>query len=238
MKKLMALLMGAALMLSLAACAGDNETDTDADTTAAVVNEETDASEGSSDTEAEAETEEKEDNSSKKMTHGTIDGDVYTNDFMNFTFTKPADWRYLSDEEIAQTINAGQDTLDLNAIEEILTNNASVYDMCVQSATGGESVFVCYENTMLTAFRQLTADEYIDAVRQQLDALTEIDYTLSETEDATLSNIDFRRFNATANVNGVELSQSYYVRAEGKYIASVIVTTVETPIETIEAMFN
>lgn len=236
MKKLMALLMSAALMLSLAACAGDNETDTDADTTAAVVNEETDASENNSDTEAE--TEEKEDNSSKKITRGTIDGDVYTNDFMNFTFTKPADWRYLSDEEIAQTINAGSEVLDLNSLEEALSSTASIYDMCAVNATGTENVMLCYENTMLTAFRQLTADEYIDAVRQQLDALTEIDYTLSETEDATLSNIDFRRFDATANVNGVELSQSYYVRAEGKYIASVIVTTVETPIETIEAMFN
>ena len=236
MKKLMALLMGAALMLSLAACAGDNETDTDADTTAAVVNEETDASENSSDTEAE--TEEKEDNSSKKITRGTIDGDVYTNDFMNFTFTKPADWRYLSDEEIAQTVNVGSEVLDLNSLEEALSSTASIYDMCAVNATGTENVMLCYENTMLTAFRQLTADEYIEAVKQQLSSVTEYEYTYGETEDATISDLDFRKVNITSTINGFEISQSYYVRAEGKYIVAVIATYNETPIETIEAMFN
>lgn len=238
MKKLMALLMGAALMLSLAACAGDNDndTDTDADTTAAVVNEENDASEGSSDTEAE--TEEKKDNSSKKMTHGTIDGDVYTNDFIGFTFTKPADWKYLSDEEIAQTINAGQEVFDLNALEEFLSDNASFYDMSAQNATGTESVMMCYENTMLTAFRELTADEYIDVVKQQLSALPDMEYTVGETEDATLGGLDFRKFDATLSMNGIEVSQSYYARAEGKYIAGIIITSIETPIEEIETMFN
>lgn len=222
MKKLIALLMSTALLLSLAACSGGNDT---ADTTAAGTNTVVDEAE-------------KEQTNNKKLSAGTIDGDVYTNDFMGITFTKPADWRYLTNEEIAQTINAGQELMDTNALAEALSEKASYYDMSVQNSTGGENVLICYENTLLTALRQLTADEYITAVTQQLNGLSEITYTIGETEDATLGELSFRKFTATAEVSGVELVQSYYIREAGNYIFGIIITSSSDSIATIEAMFN
>ena len=36
-----------------------------------------------------------------ELSRGTIDGDVYTNEYLGFKFTKPESWVYSTDEEIA-----------------------------------------------------------------------------------------------------------------------------------------
>ena len=219
MKKLIALLSVAAIMLSFTACFGNkNETNTPdpSSPSAQATNED----------------------SNKKVARGTISGDVYTNEFAGITFTKTADWNFLSDDEIASTINAGQADLDLNVIEEALAKKASIYDMAAMS-TMGQSVMTVYENTMLTAFKKLTADEYIDALKTQLSNVSGISYTIGDVTDATLGSTQFKKLTVKAVTNDVELIQVYYTRAVGAYIVGVVVTAFsDSEITEIEAMFS
>ena len=46
-----------------------------------------------------------------ELSRGEIDGNVYKNEFLGIEFTKPASWRYYSDEEIASTMNIAVDNL-------------------------------------------------------------------------------------------------------------------------------
>lgn len=226
MKKLIAILLAALFALSMAACGSDNTPDTpDApDTTAAAQN-----------TDGETTTEKAE---KVKVSRGVITGDVYENTFAGFTFTKSADWAYLTDDEIAATVDVGQAQLDLNSIEEALAEKASIYDMTAMSELG-ESVMVCYENTMLTTFRKITADEYINALKTQLQNVSTIQYTLGDVSDATLGDTEFKKFTVSAVTNGVEMTQAYYIRAIDQYIVGVIATAFSAEgIASIEAMFN
>ncbi len=228
MKKLIALLMSSVLLFSLVACSGNTDTDKDKDKdndkekTSAVENEDADVSEDNSQT----------------VSRGTIVGNRYTNDFAGISFEKPDDWNYMDDEDLIQLVNAGMSIMDLNELQETLTKQASVYDMAAVDPTGGNSVMVLYENTMLTAYREISADEYIDALKTQLASVAALEYDLGEAEDVTLGNTQFKKLTATAAVTGVELTQIYYIRECGKYIVGVIATAYNTPVETIEAMFN
>lgn len=225
MKKIIAILMCAALLFSLAACSGGNGSE-DIETVPDV-NIEADA-----DT-TEATTEEPE----VSISRGKIDGDVYDNDFAGFTFTKPAEWRFLSDKEISETINVGQDILDLNALEKTLSEKASVYDMSAQDENGN-SVMLCYENTMMTALREITLDEYEQIMKSNLDLVEEINYEFQSSEDVKLGETSYRKLLFTAEVDGYEMYQAYYSRIIGKYVITVILTSTTEEIATMEKMFS
>ncbi len=173
----------------------------------------------------------------KEVSRGTIVGDVYTNDFVGVTFTKPADWTYATDEEIAQTINVGQDMIDLNAFEEALSKTASIYDMYAVDAYGN-NVMVCYENTMLTAFRELTVDEYESILISNITGLASPSYTFEGSEDVTLGDTTFRKTTFTATYEGVTLTQAYYGTIIDQYAVSIILTSSTMDLATMEAMFS
>lgn len=219
MKKLLAILMCATLLFSLAACKGGNTGGT-----ADVSDKNTQATET---TEPEK----------KELSRGTISGDVYTNEFSGFTFTKPAEWNYLSDEELMQLIDAGQEVLDFNALQETLSKTASVYDMSVSDAYGN-GVIVCYENTMLTALRKLTVDEYIEAFKSQLQNVSDYTYEFISSEDVKLGDTEYRKLVCNITVNNVELTQAIYITVIDQYAISVTITSVTESVETIEAMFS
>lgn len=217
MKKLISVLLCLALVFSFAACGKGEEANTP-DTSKPAVE----------DTEAATKV---------KISRGVILDDVYTNAFAGFKFTKPAEWVYLSDEEIAQTINAGQDTMDLNAIEQALANTASVYDMAAQDQYGN-SVMVCYENTMITALREVSVDEYEQQLKSQLSSVENIEYEFISSDDVTLGGKTYRKIDTVATTQGVTLSQAYYLMVSGKYVVSVICTSTNFDISAMEALFS
>ena len=225
MKKLIAILMCAVILFSLGACSGGNG---DGENTPPVSTSEADTS--TPDT-----TKEKTDEA--QIARGTISGDVYTNDFVGITFTKPTEWSYLTDKEISETVNIGQNALDLSVIEKALTETATVYDMATRDDYGN-SVMVCYENTMLTALREITIDEYEQNVKVNLESITEIDYEFQSSEDISLGDTSFRRIIFSATVNDVEMTQAYYAKVMGKYVITFIVTAVTEDVKAIEAMFT
>lgn len=175
---------------------------------------------------------------SVKVSRGVITGDAYKNTFAGFTFTKPEDWVYLSDEEIGNTIDAGQAGLDLNAIQETLAKKASVYDMAA-SNVAGESVMIIYENTMLTAFKKISADEYLTSVKTQLNGVSSVEYSFGKVEDITLGSTEYKKLTVEAESSGVTFIQAYYVRMVENYAVGVVVTTFsDESLANIEAMFS
>ncbi len=223
MKKLIAVLMCAVLLFSLAACSGGNGAD-DIETTVSTTEAGT----------TKAETTEKP---AASISRGTIDGDVYTNDFAGFTFTKPAEWRFLTDKEISETINIGQDILDLNALEKTLSEKATVYDMASQDENGN-SVMLCYENTMLTALREVSLDEFEQSMKKNLASIEEINYDFQSSENIKLGDTSFRKLLYTADFDGYEMYQAYYIRIIGKYVITIILTSSTEEIATMETMFS
>lgn len=221
MKKVISIFICAVLVFSLAACTG-GKTDTDKATDTSSTNAPVQTTEAPK--------------SKVEISRGTIEGDVYTNEFAEFRFTKPAEWKFLSDEEIASTINIGQDALDLNFLEKALAEKSTIYDMASQDEYGN-SVMVCYENTMISALREISVDEYTQIMKTQLAAVEEIEYEFQSSEDIKIGETDFRKLVFSATTQGYTITQAYYVKAIGKYVVTVIVTAVED-VSAIEAMLG
>ncbi len=224
MKKIIAIIMCLALVISLAACSNNNGGDVDATVTpdAEVVD---------------STNETKDEPVAKTLSRGSIDGDVYTNDFIDITFTKPADWTYLSDAEMAETLNAGQKIMDISALEMALSKTATIYDMSASNADGN-SIMVCYENTMLTALREVTAEEYAGYLEDGLKKVEGYTYERVSSEQISLGNAEFTKLLYSVTVDGVEITQAYYIKTVGKYAISVIATSTNIDIPTMEAMFS
>ena len=177
----------------------------------------------------------------RQISRGSVDGDVYTSDFSGLTFTKPGDWVYATNEEIAKTMNVGADALgDENAYLETVAKLSTVYDMMVADPATGSSVSVMYENLTLSGSVGMSEEDYIDAVRTQLEAVEGMDYSFDETTTmVVLSGQVYRCFTASVTYSGIQMQQNYYVRAMDEYMNVVIVTLVgDTPAEDVEAMFS
>lgn len=230
MKKLISLILCAALIFTLASCSGNENTEKETTTANDVNISETQNNEAE-------ETTEKEEEINKTITRGTIEGDVYTNEFADFTFTKPSTWIYLTDDEISEQINAGQDAMDLNSIEKALTEKSSLYDMASMDSLGN-NVMICYENTMISGFKKFTAEEYIELLDSSLKNISGFTYTFEKTEDIKIGDNEFKKASYTVNYQGAEMTQAYYVKVIDKYVVTIIATAVTIDIADIEAMIG
>lgn len=174
------------------------------------------------------------------LARGTIDGNVYTNTFADFTFTKPDSWSYSSDDGIAAFIGYDPNKLDINEIEKALSENSLVYDMIVAADSFyANSILVSYENTMLSVERKVTEDEYIDILKGKFSQVTVITYEITETKNVTLGNTTFKRATVLAEAEGMSTTQYYYIKAIDQYVVSIMVNlTSEYDIDTVEAMFG
>ncbi|MBQ8275716.1 MAG: hypothetical protein IJZ02_03730 [Clostridia bacterium] len=209
MKKITALILAILMAVSLLACNNDTSVD-----------------KGTDGAQQEA-----------KLTRGTIAGNVYTTDYLGFSFEKPETWVYATDEEIAAALNLGVETFLDDNFKEALEKSGSIYDMMVTDTLTGANVIVGYERL---AFSNITEDQYFEAVKQQfqnIDGYT-VDFP-EEFETVTLGKNEFSKAVCVTTVYGSTITQVYYVRKVDQYMAFVI-TTIPTgyTVSDVEAMFR
>ena len=83
---------------------------------------------------------------SKKFERGVVEGQTYTSQFLGLTCTAPAEYTYLSDEEIAQRNHLAAEAVDdeelAKQMRESLENGNQVQDMYLMTADGLQTVNV------------------------------------------------------------------------------------------------
>lgn len=177
---------------------------------------------------------------SKTLTRGTIEGTVYTNEFLGFTFTRPSSWVYSTDDEIAAALNIGLEALGQEKFKESLENSDSLYDMMVKDILTGNNVSVGYENLKASLSSNITEEQYLEAVKTQLAAIPNMQYTFSDTgETIKLGDTTFYKMVCTAEYSGFTMTQVYYLHKVDNYMGFIIATFVtDFSIADFEACFN
>lgn len=227
MKKLTALLLALLMTLSMFACA-QNPSDNDD------VKDTGDDAQKQTEKETEKETEAEK---PAELSRGHIDGDVYTNDYLGFSFEKPASWVYSTDAEIAAAFNLSIDEFFNEKYREALEKIGSIYDMMVTDVLTGSNVIVGYENLTMS---NITEEVYFAALKEQFKNITTmtVDFP-DEYEKITLGESEFKKAVCVTTAYGTSLTQVYYVRKVDKYMAFVIVTIpTGYTVEEVEAMFK
>lgn len=202
MKKFLALLLTVMMVMTMAACGSDASTDNGGT------------------------------NENSDFVRGVWTDNVYSNEFLNLTFTMPEDWAYASDEEIAEQMGlAAEYASSTTEYAKAYADTKNIYDMISQNQVNGSDVIVMAENLALTVGGTAYDEQaYLDAVSEQLLQQDSLDYSIEgETQDVTLGGETYKML--TTNLYEGELNQCYLVRRVGKYMEAIIVTYLPSVID-------
>lgn len=229
MKKLIALSLAAVLLISsLTACGSRTVTvETSSDTSPKVTAKASPAAESS-------------DASTQTFARGTIDRNVYTNEFADFVFTKPDSWSYATDEEIASLMNLSVQIMDDPDYVERVSKQTTIYDMVAKDPAVGNSIVVMFENLAVTASTSCTEAQYAQATQNGLkSAQSQIQYSFSDTSVKKIGNRSYLFFSATGSKSSSSFSQYYLLRKLGSYMFVAIISVMDdTPVSDILSMIS
>ena len=216
LKVLLVLVMLCAVTLTLVGCGNDEDTNKDN-----TVNNESNVNNNNEETTVE-------------ISRGEWQGNKYVNDFAGVTFNLPEGWAKYSDEEIAQLMNIGVETLneDQQKLAE-LAEQSGVYGMVVNDPSTAANIMVMIEKPVL----KVTPDYYLSSIKQQLEAVDAMDYEVGETYTTKIANEDYYALDAV--VAGYPISQHYFIKAvDDCFVAIIVTTTAEGQLEEIVNCFE
>lgn len=171
-----------------------------------------------------------------KLSRGFIIGDTYTNTFADITFDKPSSWSYYSDEELATLMGITSEQMNVD-FEQLLESTGSVYDMMAVDSATGTNVMVMFENLASSGSTGISESEYFDNVKTMLN-YTGMGYTFGSEKTVYMGGQKYLSMMASSTQYGTAMDQVYYIRIVGNYVVGIIATLVNTPAETVEAMFS
>ena len=158
----------------------------------------------------------------KKISLGSWNENIYTNDFLNVKYTMSEGWTRHSDEEIANMMDIGTEYLndDQKVYAKIAELTSVTYLMASDDSTGS--------NVILMSERQLTnkikIETYINSLKNNLSKNETLSYEIGETNKVSVNNIEYTVLDAKASMNGVTVYQKYYIRKQDKYFISIVIT--------------
>ncbi len=155
-KKLLALICALSMVLSLTACGGAEQKAADpapeavesTDTAEAPEKEEVSEPATEEDTAEETEEVSEESESSAEFSLGTINGNVYENDFLGIRIAVPDDMAFANEEELAQLSSTTADLLKDQAKAKDMIENGSVIIACYASTDNSKSPLYTINLTM------------------------------------------------------------------------------------------
>ena len=175
-----------------------------------------------------------------EITRGKIEGNVYTNEVLNFKFTKPDSWMYYTDEEIAQSVNLSADMLKEDKFKDSLKDNASLFDMMVIDTLTGTNINMGYENLSKSFASNITVDQYIDVLKKQFADITAMTVVFPDKyETVKLGENEFTKVECKTTMNGLDFTQVYYIHKIDGYMCFFTVTIMNGyTVADIENMFK
>ena len=171
------------------------------------------------------------------LRRGTTKGNTYKSTTSGLTFTKPADWKFLSDEALAMKI--GVDTMELEdyAFPTTADRVPALYDMWATNPSQKVNISVAYENMYVTASVAMTAEEYLEML---LGAFENTKGTaFIEKSTVILSGQAYLKAVFETKTGGTSTQSTYYLRGMGKFMNIVLVTApIGASYPSVEKMFS
>ncbi len=197
MKKLIALLLAMAMLLSLAACGGEKKDDSEKDQSATeekqeeketeedseAESEEPSETEEASETEEPSETETEEPTETEETSEteteevsedeevgmrGTVDGTVYENPYLGFGCALEDGWDVYNDQELGALMGMTASMITDDDLKNALENSGVAYLFYASNNGGLQTINILMENVGILG-SNLTAETYIEASMPTLE---------------------------------------------------------------------
>ena len=165
---------------------------------------------------------------------------VYTNDYLGFSFTLPEGWVSASDEELYSMLDTATEEAMSEDMKEqydkAVENATSFYDFAVFNLLTGESIMLTIEDLSKTVGAiLLTEDLYMDALEANLGNVEGFEFEIVGREDSGLKFGQFRVLNM--NIQDV-MTQKYYVLKDGKYMISFVFAYLNDKHEGVDSILS
>ncbi len=171
------------------------------------------------------------------ISRGSIKGDTYTSATSKLTFTKPSQWRYLTDKELAQALSIAEEAIGEKEFAKSLNEYPSLIDMMVMDDSTGLNMTVGYENLSVTMGGVITEAEYMEAMTDYLKTMG--DMTVGESVTAKLSGQEYLKASCSVEIDGVLMKTDYYIRRIETFMNVITVAyTADIASPDIEKMFS
>lgn len=159
-----------------------------------------------------------------EFSRGTLEGDVYTNTFTKFKFSLPKGWEALTDEEIAKLMGVSLDLISgaenqKEKLDEYMSTSV-VYGISAKNSSTGDNVILQFQKMPLNFGEDIILEE----TKKQLEAITEIDYTIEESSKEMFCGEEYSTLEAKAEITGIKLIQKYYSKVKDGYLINLIIT--------------
>jgi len=157
------------------------------------------------------------------------------NEAFGISFDVPAEWYFLTDEEIAQTMGSTAEQL---FGEDVLAQADYIYDLYCVDMESGTTVSINYEN--LGTIGEFTEEsEYLETVLAQLLSGTNPGITAAELSVAKVGKTTVPCLNITLEAGGNTIYESIIVKKIGTWIGTVTMATLEeAELETLAASIS
>jgi hypothetical protein len=233
MKKKWLVLAGVlGLCMVAAGCGGGDKSKKAADKeTEAVDVEEKDSGAGAEDTkEAKDEEPEEPAKEAEPYVKGTVTDNVYESSWLNTKVTLPEDLLFLSDEEKESVEETGEANMNEEGQAAVANaDNTSVYELIASNVTQDFNATLLTEDSPMA---NITPDQYLEAVKSNLQSFTtdEMDYTFSEEiTTVTIGGQEYQQMSTNVVYMDVNMHQDYCTRKQdNKIITWILVYTDDT----------
>ena len=217
MRKWIALLLAALLVMSLAACSPSTPAENQNTATEPAADAPATDSAAPESTEPEVDFE-----------AGTVENNTYTSSLLGITATLDENWYFLDREEIDQIYGITSEAMDDEEIAKKLEDGSTYADMYATDQSTGATVNVNIQNVGLTAL--LVSEEAIlEAAEGEVIAalesmgLTDVKYELGTMQFAGKEHACVY---ITGQINGTTLYETQVCVKNGNYVGSITASTV------------
>ncbi len=161
----------------------------------------------------------------KRIARGSITDNVYKNESLDITFTAPNGWTFYTDEQLAEMMNVTKDVLKNEELFDAEGVANAIDFMAIETATAN-NINLAVENLKRSGNSKMTIEEYLEHSKKQINEQVEdMTYTFTDTGKATISGDEYTTMKASCTINGITLTQYFYVRKVNYYMVSITATT-------------
>ena len=204
MKRLSMILLALCLMLALVACGESNQTSSTANTP---------------ETTSAPETE----NVGTKEIRGKVEGDAYTNDYLNLSIERPQGWAFYTEDQIAEMNGFTTELYEETDIADIVAEAGQQTDM-MMSDSGSNSLNLIIQPSQ-SALEKLTDEQIFQFSEKTVqDQLNAVGWTIDKYEAVTMQvgGEDRSVLHMAITANGVSFDEyQIWIRPSGDYMATL-----------------
>ncbi len=164
---------------------------------------------------------------------------VYTNNYLGFSFTLPEDWVVVSDEELLNMIEFGvsqsNDEEIKEVYEEAMKLSTTFFDFTIVNESTGETLMLIVEDLTKTNSLDISIDVYIDLMVSNFAKTISYNFESSELSEVIISNETYTYLEL--NIENIAIQKMFFLR-KGKYIVTLQALDIIDDVNDISLIFE